>query len=55
MSKEKVFENTPIILKDYYEVNASEVMYTKPVLDEYGNIVCYKEISKEEYNAWTKG
>ncbi len=51
MCKEQVFENHPIILKDRYDVLVSEIGYREPILDEYGNLVHYKEITKEEYYA----
>lgn len=43
-----------IILKDTYEVSASEVAYTKPLFDENGNWVMNIIITKEEWDELIK-
>lgn len=45
-------KNKPIILKDFYEISASDIGYCIPIIDKDGNIEHYREASYEEYRAW---
>lgn len=44
--------NTPIIQKDSYEVEASNLCYSIPVSNEEGEILYFKECTEEEWMIW---
>ena len=42
--------NSPIILKDSYDVDVSEIVYTMPLFDDEGNFIINYIITKEKWD-----